>query len=340
MIDIMSNRIVELEHFQRIPKVELHLHLEGAIPYGCMRELIRKYSGNKPIPNVEAIFAQYQFRGLAHFIKVWNWQNQFLREYEDFTFLAAEVAKDLAGQNVMYAEIFFSPGCHLSPVIESAKLAEAIRIGFQQVPEIEISLVADLVRDHGPDRSVPILNALSESREELDIVGVGIGGSEQAFPPAPFAPIFERAREAGFRTTAHAGESAGAESIWEAIRSLKVDRIGHATRAIEDIELVDYLAEHKIPLEICLISNLRTGVINSATEHPIREYLERDIPLCINTDDPKFFNNSLAQEYYLLHSELGFTLEEIKALVTQGVLSSWLPEPKKKSMAAKIQFAD
>ncbi|MBN1583959.1 MAG: adenosine deaminase, partial [Anaerolineae bacterium] len=142
--------------------------------------------------------------------------------------------------------------------------------------------------------------------------------------------VYEQARDWGFRTSAHAGEAAGAESIWGAIRSLKVDRIGHGTRAYEDENLLDYLAEQRIPLEMCPLSNVRTGVVASIDAHPIRRYFERGIVVTVNTDDPKMFGNSLAQEYALLQSELGFSQDEIRTLILQGIESSWLsPEDKR-----------
>jgi adenosine deaminase len=210
-------------------------------------------------------------------------------------------------------------------------------MGLRQVPQVEILLITDLIRDHGPERGYDTLDAIREIRDEFGIVGVGIGGSEHLCPPEPFAPVYERARALGFRTTAHAGEACGPESIWGAIRALRVDRIGHGTRAIEDPILVDHLAQHRIPLELCVISNLRTGVIPSIAAHPIRAYFDRGIPLSVNTDDPKLFNNSLAEEYFALHAELGFTISEIHSLIEQSVRSSWLSDDHQTELLGRIR---
>src|SRR4029077_2257082 len=131
------------------------------------------------------------------------------------------------------------------------------------------------------------------------------------------------------RTSAHAGEGAGPESIWGAIRALEVDRIGHGTRAAEDPRLVDYLAEKQIPLELCVLSNVRTAVVLEVARHPARTYYERGIPLSINTDDPKMFGNSLAEEYLALHRHLGFSRADIRRLIEQAVETSWLPKQRK-----------
>jgi adenosine deaminase len=141
----------------------------------------------------------------------------------------------------------------------------------------------------------------------------------------------------GFRTNAHAGEGAGPESIWGAIRALEVDRIGHGTRAVEDPRLVDYLAEKQIPLELSVLSNVRTAVVPEVASHPARAYYERGIPLSINTDDPQMFGNSLAEEYLALHQHLGFSRADIRRLIEQAVETSWLPERRKRDLVSRFR---
>ena len=180
-----------------------------------------------------------------------------------------------------------------------------------------MALVADLVRDFGPDRGEITLSEINEV-QQLGVVGIGIGGSEQKYPPEAFEAVFARAHQFGFRVNAHAGEAAGAASIWGAIRSLKVDRIGHGTRAQEDEALLDFLMEKRIPVEVCPLSNVKTGVVESYESHPVRRYYERGMVMSINTDDPKMFGNSLAEEYRLLTEKQGFTRSEIKELILGG----------------------
>lgn len=322
--------------FERIPKVELHLHLEGAIPHEALWELMQKYGGDPSVPTIEALRTRFTYQSFQEFIDTWVWKNTFLREYEDFEFIAKKVGDDLANQNVRYVEAFYSPGDYLSRGLEPQRLTEAIRAGLNRCRDIEIALVADLIRDHGANRAAKMLAAVNEVRD-CGIVGVGIGGSEDAFPPEAFEQVFQQARELGFRTNAHAGEAAGPDSVWGAIRALRVDRIGHATRAVEDPELVDYLAEHQIPVELCLISNLRTGVIESIREHPARIYFERGIPLSVNSDDPKMFGNSLAEEYLALKTELEFSRSEIESLILQGIRTSWLTKERKEMLISQFE---
>jgi adenosine deaminase len=219
--------------------------------------------------------------------------------------------------------------------LKTQELARAIRAGLDQVPEIEIALVADLVRDTTPKRAIVTLAEVNEVKDQ-GVIGIGIGGSEQSFPPEPFKEVYEQARKFGLHTSAHAGEAAGAESIWGAVRELEVERIGHGTRAQEDPRLLDTLAEKQIPLEMCPLSNVCTGVVPSIDQHPIRRYFERGLFVTVNTDDPKMFGNSLAEEYRLLESRLRFSREEIRELVYQGIRASWLPQERKERLLSEF----
>ena len=323
--------------YNHLSKVELHLHLEGAIPYDALWELVQKYGGDPEVPTLEVLLQRFKFKDFPHFIETWIWKNQFLREYEDFTFFAEAVARDLAGQNIRYVESFYSPPDFTDRHgLTTQKLTEAIRKGFCRVPEVEINLVADLVRDFGPEKAAVTLAEVDEVKE-MDVIGIGIGGSEQDYPPEPFQEVYEQARQFGFHTSAHAGEVAGAESVWGALCTLNVERIGHGTRAEEDEALLDYLAEHQIPIEMCPISNVRTGVVKSINEHPVRRYFERGLMVTINSDDPKMFDNSMAEEYQILEEQLGFSRDDIRTLILQGIQASWMTEDKKEQMTAAFR---
>lgn len=317
--------------FDHIPKVELHLHLEGAIPLPTLWELVKKYGGDAAVPNLESLNRMFTYRDFSHFIETWIWKNGYLRSYDDFSFIAEGVARDLAAQNIRYVEAFFSPSDFSRHRLKTQDLTRAIRIGLSRVQGTEIALVADLVRDSTPDQAAITLAEINEVKE-LGVIGIGIGGSEPKFPPELFRKVFAQARKFGFHTSAHAGEAAGASSIWGAIRELEVERIGHGTRAEEDPRLLDYLVKERIPLEMCPLSNVRTGVVNSIDEHPIRRYYKRGLVVTVNTDDPKMFGNSLAEEYRLLEAQLGFSREEIRGLVVQGIQASWLSQDRKQQL--------
>ncbi len=301
-----------------------------------MWELVQKYGGDPQVADIPALERRFAYRDFPHFIDTWVWKNTFIREYDDFTFFASAVANDLLRQNIHYVEAFVSPPDFHQRGLQTQRIIEAVRKGLAQVPGVRVNLVPDLVRDFGPEHAQRTLAELAEVRN-LGVIGVGIGGSEQLYPPQPFESVYQEARRLGFHTSAHAGEAAGAESIWGAVKKLRAERIGHGTRAIEDDALVEWLAEHQIPLEMCPISNLRTGVVKSIEDHPVRKFFERGLLVTINTDDPKMFGNSLALEYYLLESRLGFTRDEICQLILNAVKACWLPETEKDELERNIR---
>jgi adenosine deaminase len=321
--------------YTQVPKIELHLHLEGAIPHPALWELCQKYGNEPGLASLEALQSRFAYRDFPHFIDTWVWKNQFLREYDDFTFLAEQAARDLAAQNIRYAEVFYSPPDFFRRGLRTQPLTEAIRAGLARVPEIEIALIVDLVRDFGPELAARTLQEAGEVRE-LGVIGIGLGGSEHDHPPELFAGVFAEARRLGFHLTAHAGEAAGAASIWGALRDLQIERIGHGTRAFEDERLLDYLAGQRIPIEMCPLSNVCTGVVPALEDHPIRRYFERGLRVTVNTDDPKMFGNSLAGEYQHLEQVFGFTRAEIRQLVENAVQACWLPAEKKAHLAREV----
>jgi len=320
---------------ESLPKVELHLHLEGAIPLETLWQLAQKYGGDPEVPNRAALLQKFTFKDFPHFLETWHWKNQFIREYDDFTFFAEAVARDLFAQKIRYAEVFYSPGDFERYNLKTQEITAAIRKGLERVPETRIALIADLVRDREPAKAAVTLREVNEVRD-LGVIGVGLGGSEHKFPAALFKGVFAEARHLGLHITAHAGEAAGAESVWDAVEILKVERVGHGIRAVEDEKVLDILVERQIPLEVCPISNVCTGVVISMKEHPIRRLFDRGVAVTINTDDPKMFGNTLAQEYASLMNMFGFTKNEIKGLILKAIDSSWLSSNEK--LALKTEF--
>jgi adenosine deaminase len=320
----------------QIPKIELHLHLEGAIPYEALWELVKKYDGINEVKTIEELKQKFQYTDFPHFIETWIWKNKFLCEYEDFTFIAGKVAEDLISQNIIYAEVFYSPPDFHHKKLVPQKITEAVAKGLRPFEDrVKIKLVADMVRDFGEERAMRTLLEINEVKE-LGVVGIGIGGSEHQFPPEIFKDVYKKARELGFKTSAHAGEAAGPESIWGAIHDLKVDRIGHGTRAVEDEKLVEYIIENKIPVELCPLSNVRTGVVKSFEKHPLKQYYDKAMIVFLNTDDPKMFNNTLTEEYYFFIEKMGYSLDDVKKLLNNAVDSAWCSEEEKRQLRRTI----
>lgn len=321
--------------FANIPKIENHLHLEGAIPLDSLWQLIQKYGGEKSVSDFDQLKNKFEYRDFNQFIKTWIWKNQYLREYEDFTYISDAVFKDLVKQNIKYAEVFISPSS-FKDKLEIQRIVEAISLSINRNSEIKVSLIVDLVRNFGPGIEMKTLHEINEVKS-LGIIGIGIGGSEKEYPAELFTDVYEQARKYGFKTTAHAGEADGPGSIWSALLKLKVNRIGHGTRAAEDKELMRYLSENQIPVELCPISNLRTKVIKSIKEHPVKQFIDMGIPVSINTDDPKMFNNSLAEEYLALKVNFDFTDSDICNIIINSIHTTWLDEKEKQELIEKFK---
>jgi len=317
------------------PLVEIHLHLEGAIPYEALWSLMQKYGGDPSVPDMGALVKRFQFTDFNHFIATWVWKNSFIREYEDFTFIAEQFALDLKKQDLVYAEVHYSPSDFGHHRLNVQEITRAVRRGLDRVKGVEIALIVDLVRNYGPESGMRTLREANEVKD-LGVVGIGLGGSEDAFPAERYKHIYEYARKLGFHTTAHAGEAAGAASIWAALTGLRAERIGHGTRAFEDEALLDYLVEHKIPLEMCPYSNVCTKVVPDLASHPVKRYFDRGLLVSINTDDPKMFGNTLSGEYDMMEKHLGFSKQDLKALSANAIRSTWLGEERKKQLLSLI----
>ncbi|MGZ8755075.1 MAG: adenosine deaminase [Acidimicrobiia bacterium] len=325
-----------MRDWSTMPKVELHLHLEGAIPLPTLWELIERHGGDATIRTPGQLVEWFTYRDFAHFMETWVWMITFLRTYEDFTFVAEAVARHLAAQNIVYAESFFSPSDFRHQGLDPQRLAVAIRAGLDRVPEIEVPLIVDLVRDRGPEGTHHTLAAITEVAAEAGVIGIGIGGYEAENPPEQFADVYRTARKSGFRLTAHAGEAAGPESVWGAITALEVERIGHGVRAVEDPALVDYLVAHRIPLEVCPTSNIRTGVVHDWETHPARRLIEAGAMVTINTDDPALFHTSLAAEYTALEQRFGLDDQTIKRISLAAVEASWASQETKERLIGSL----
>lgn len=335
MSTTINTSSTSMQWAQAVPKVELHIHLEGAIPLDTLWELIQQYGGDPQVPDLQALTTRFQYRDFPHFIDTWVWKNRFIRTTADFTRIATAVARDLAAQHIRYAEAHYSPTDFARHGLGIAEITRAIREGLDQVPEIRIQLIADVVRDSSVEQAMHTLETVAELRE-YGVIGIGLGGSEQSHPPEKMADVFARARQLGMHVTVHAGEAAGAASIWGAIRSLQCERIGHATRAIEDPALCDYLIAQRIPLEMCPLSNLRTGVVTDIKDHPVADFFRRGMLVTVNTDDPKMFNNTLAEEYSVLMEHFGLQARDICTIIDNGITAAWLSDAEKSALRAQF----
>lgn len=328
----------EVLHFvTALPKVELHLHLEGAIPLETLFNFIQR-EGDPSINTIEDLQKNFIYTDFEHFIDVWIWKNSYIREEKDFEAISYQVLRNLSSQNVKYVEAFYSPGDYQKQGLSPHRITEYLIKGKEKAYQdfgIQSELITDIVRGDEVDTCMQRLEEVSPYLGK-GVIGIGLGGNEHKYPADLYAPVYEEAKKRGFRLTAHAGEAAGAVSIWSAIKKLHVDRIGHGVRAFEDLRLLSFLRKYQIPLEMCVVSNVRTGVVQSYEVHPIRQYYKKGLLVTVNSDDPTMFNTSLNEEYAILAQNLKFSVHDLKRVSMNGITSSFMSDNNKELM--KLQF--
>lgn len=324
--------------FKNIPKIELHLHLEGAFTLEFLFTLIQKYGGDPSVKTVQDLQKKFIFKDFPHFIETWFWKNQFFKSPDDFEQSTYFTLKNLHHQNVIYAEVFYSPWDFVQFGLQVKAITEATLAGMQRAKNdfgIRCQLIADLCRDYGAEAAINRFKQILPYRDK-GVIGIGLGGSEQKFPPGAFENVYNLAKETGFHRVAHAGEAAGPESIWGAIQKLGIERIGHGVRAIEDSSLVDYLVDTQIPLEVCMTSNIKTAVFPSLDLHPIRKFIKKGAFVTINSDDPTMFGATIFDEFLLLHDKLGFSIDAIKQLALNAANACFLNSQEKDLLQKEI----
>ena len=289
-------------------KAELHLHLEGSVTPEMMRELA-------PAVSTEEIQGRFAFRTFAGFLECYKWVVEHLRSPEDYAQVARRLLASLTRQNVRYAEITLSAGVILWKKQEFGPIYDALQ-REAGASRVAVRWNLDAIRHFGAEHARQVAELAAE-RVNCGVVSFGIGGDEVRGPANWFTEVYRFAKERGLRLTAHAGETAGPESVWAALR-LGSERIGHGIRAVEDPALVRHLRDHNIPLEICISSNVATGAVESLRAHPVRRLYEAGVPIVLNTDDPGLFSTTLEGEYDLAAREFGFSDAEIEGLIANG----------------------
>ncbi len=324
---------------QRLPKVELHVHLEGAIRPATLLRLARRNGVPLPAQDVAGLRDFYRFRNFEHFIEVYLTITGCLRTPDDYRLIAYEFGADCARQNIRYAEVTFTilTNTRLTGLPWQAIL-HGLNAGREQA-RAEFGLdwrwVFDIVRDQ-PETQDEVVEIALAARDQ-GVVALGLGGSEAQFPPELFERAFERARQAGLARVPHSGEMAGPPSIWASLRRLHADRLGHGVRCIEDPALVAYLVEHQVPLEVCPTSNVRLGVYPDYDLHPLRRLWDAGLLLTLNSDDPPLFGADLHHEYQVLVDHFDFTVDELKRISLNGLRVSFLPETTRRKLEAEFR---
>jgi aminodeoxyfutalosine deaminase len=330
-----------LESFvSTLPKVELHVHLVGSASVETVLSLARRHPEVGVPATEEGLREFYVFSDFAHFLDVYRVVSRLLRTPEDIAELVRGIGRDLAAQNVRYVELQVSPYPFQGSGMPDAVISEALSIGARDVLALNGVRIGYIVDFPGHDAEQHAWRAL---RFALDsppdgLVGFGVGGDEARRAPyiGVIRDVFEAAHFAGLRCVPHAGETTGADTVWEAVKFLRAERIGHGIRSLEDPALVSYLAERQLPVEVSPTSNVRTRCIPSITEHPLREMILGGLFVTLNSDDPPMFGTSLSNEYLVAGRDLGFSPAELAGLAANGVRASFLDEPTKEALLAEI----
>jgi|WetSurMetagenome_2_1015567.scaffolds.fasta_scaffold25386_2 adenosine deaminase len=335
----MSDNTHRAAWVREMPKVELHLHLEGAFTLETLLRLIRKHEPSTSLRSVDDLRGRFIYADFSGFIDTWNWKNGYFRAGQDFELSAYHTLEALSRQNVLYVEPFFSPWDFRNNGPGMEEITESILAGCVRANRdfgIQWNLIADINREHGPEEGMSRIEQVLRYRDR-GVIGIGLGGREKEFPAGAFADVYARAARHNLLLTAHAGEADGPASIWAALDGLHVHRIGHGIRACEDDSLVAALAERRVPLEVCVTSNVKTGVVPSLALHPVRTLFERQLCITINSDDPTMFDCSVTGEYLLLLDHLGFSIADIKTLSLNGVLASALDVSAKHRLSSRFE---
>jgi adenosine deaminase len=319
---------------RELPKVDLHVHLEGSMRPTTVVELADRYGVELPDGLREG---RYEFRDFRHFIDEWLAGLACLREPEDFRRIAVEFCEDEAAQGVRYAEVSFSLPDHRDRVRDWDETLAAVLDGFAEGERrsgIVCRTYVDVVRGIEMAHSHRAME-VAAAHVERGVIGIGLGGEER-YPPEPYADIFREGRARGLRSIPHAGETAGPASIRGAVEALGAERIGHGIRVLEDPALVEVLRERGIGLDVCPTSNVMTRSVPGLAEHPLPAMLEAGLTCSLASDDPSMFHAFLTDEYELCRRELGFDDERIAELARGGVRASFAPEEIKADLEAGI----
>jgi len=326
-----------LDRLLAMPKIELHVHLEGATDVATVWELARRNNVTLPASTLEEWQAMYTFRDFNHFAEIYVLATQCMQTSADFTYMTERFLEQQARHNIKYSEVFLSASFMLDKFPHDeviAALIEGARRGEEKFGT-HLRFIPDIAR-HEPETRFGVLDFVLKGQEQGIFIGLGLGGIEVGYPPELFTDVFTEAQRQGLHVVVHAGETVGPHSIWGAIRSLQAERIGHGVRAVEDQLLVEHLAQTQIPLEVSPYSNYRLKVVPLDRPHPIRALMDQGVYVTVNSDDPPMFSTDLTSEYALLARQ-GFSWDELWQLNLNGLEASFLSDEAKAVYRAEWQ---
>jgi adenosine deaminase len=318
-----------------IPKAELHIHIEGALEPELMFDIAAKNGLRLPFESIADIRRAYNFKNLQSFLDIYYEGARVLLDEDDFYRLTRTYLQKAVEQNVRHTEIFFDPQTHTERGIKFGTVVEGIHRALMDA-ERQLGLSSKLIMCFLRHLSAAdAMNTLKEALPFKDwIAAVGLDSSESGFPPEKFKEVFDMARQKGFKTVAHAGEEGPPEYIWQALKLLKVERIDHGVRCVEDTGLVEYLVKNQIPLTVCPLSNIKLKVFDRLERHNLLKMLELGLRVTVNSDDPAYFGGYIEENFQAMHEALDLDYQNIHQLSRNAFEASFL-EPAEKNKYLK-----
>ena len=325
-------------YIDQIPKAELHIHLEGSIEPSTQLKLAEKNKIKLKYNTIEEIQAAYNFKDLNDFLSIYNQGTKVLRSEEDFYEITMEYLTKAHEQKIVHTEIFIDFQTYERRKIAPEIIMNGTKAAINQANQtfgISTYLILAFLRHLGAERAMKTLETGLKFRD--NIVGIGLAASELGFPPELFRDVYDKARSEGFKTTAHAGEEGPASYVRNSVEILKVDRIDHGNKAMDDIELIRELAEKRIPLTLCPLSNIALGNVSNLKNHTLKKKLDLGLMVSVNSDDPAYFGGYVNENFKAVVSELGLDKSDIKKLAENSIISSFLPMDDKNRLLHKIK---
>ncbi|MFC3998934.1 adenosine deaminase [Nocardiopsis sediminis] len=318
-----------------VPKAELHVHIEGTLEPELVFDLARRNGVPAPAASVEELRARYRFTGLRSFLDVYYANMAVLLTEQDFHDLAAAYFARAAEQGVRHAEVFFDPQAHLSRGVSMATVVQGLAAAADEARHLGISagLILCFLRD---EPAASAAEALRLAEPFLDrIVAVGLDSAEAGHPPSGFVDVFATARDMGLHAVAHAGEEGPPEYVREALDLLRVERVDHGVRSLEDPALIARLRDEQVPLTVCPLSNVRLRSVDTISEHPLPRLMDEGLLVTVNSDDPAYFGGYVADNFAAVRSGLGLSDADLRLLAANSFEASFLPEDRKTELIAE-----
>ena len=332
---------MSIQHFiEKMPKVELHVHLEGSIRPETLIQLAQRHRVDLPAKTIQELRSWYTFTDFAHFIEIYRTFARCLRSAEDIELITREFLIGQAEQNIRYSEVTYTPYSQYRetglPFKDQLDAINAARDWARSALGVEMGLVLDISRDVSPQEGYLVAQWAVENRDQ-GVVALGLGGDENGNPPEKFSHAFQYAFEAGLPAVPHAGETTGPESITGALDALHAVRIGHGIRCLDDAALVKRLREEQIPLDVCPTSNVCLKQVATLADHPLPRLMAEGLLLTINSDDPPMFNTTLTREYQQIAEAFSFDQQQIEKFVLNALHVSFLPNEQKVRLRMDFQ---